>query len=436
MSNAERNSLDRPLPIFSWAMYDFANTIYSAIVVTAFFPLFMSKLVGRDLYTGVAQTASMVLAGLAVPVAGALSDRTGRPKRYLWWLTLACCAATAGIGLVANDGLYDAGRGSAAPAAVWLAALACFGLANLCYQGSLVFYDCLLPVVASPRLQGRVSGLGVGVGYFGVVVALPIAHWAVSASGVMRTAFIVAGAAFFISALPIFLFVKVPAPERPVRVTGRIIAEQFRGIKRTVREIWNVRPAFFFFIGNFLCTDVVNTLIMWTRSYLIRGSGYTESSSLGILMAMSVSAFVLGLGMGWLTDRLGSKRALLTATGSLGLCIVVGGFVRQPWVLVPTILVFGSGGLAGVWVAGRKFLLDIAPPEKVGELFGFYGVTQKLSVLGCTLFALVADWTGSYQVALLSLLAPLAAGIAFLAASRPQRLVTVGAPSRPDSSGA
>jgi len=435
MADDQRTCLDRPLPIFSWAMYDFANTIYSAIVVTAFFPVFMSKLAGRDLYTGVAQTLSMVVAGLAMPVAGALADRTGRAKAYLWWITLACCVATAAIGLVANDRLYDAAGGSPAPAPVVLGALLCFGLANLCYQGSLVFYDCLLPVVASPERQGRVSGLGVGVGYFGVVVALPIAYWAVRATGAMRVSFFVAGAAFFVAALPIFFFVRVPAPAAPLKVTGRVVAEQFRGIGHTLRELWGLPPVLFFFIGNFLCTDVVNTLIMWTRPYLMKGAGYTDESSIGVLMAMSVSALVLGLCMGWLTDWLGSKRALLAAAGSLGICIVVASVTREPWVLVPTILLFGSGGLAGVWVAGRKFLLDVAPPDRVGEFFGFYAVTQKLSVFGCTLFALMADWTGSYRVALSSLLVPLAVGMAFLAASRPQR-VTRPASARPDSFGA
>ena len=79
---------DRPLPILSWAMYDFANTIYSAIVVTAFFPPFMGKLAGRDIYTGATLTLSMILAALIVPIAGAIADRTGRAMTYLWWLTI------------------------------------------------------------------------------------------------------------------------------------------------------------------------------------------------------------------------------------------------------------------------------------------------------------------------------------------------------------
>jgi len=414
---------DRRLPIFSWAMYDFANTIYSAIVVTAFFPKFMAKLVGRDLYTGLAQTASMVLAALIVPAAGALADRTGRAKNYLFWLTVVCCAATLGIGLVGNDAAYDARATPpvAAPAHVLVATLLLFGLANLAYQASLVFYNTLLPAVASPERQGRVSGFGVGLGYLGVVVSLPIALYLAATTGAMRGTFILAGIAFFISALPLFFFVHPPRPKHPVAVSRQVVFDQFRELGRTLRSLWHIRPVLFFFIGNFLCVDVVNTLIMWTRPYLEKGSGFSERASGHTLLAMSVTAFILGMGMGWLTDKLGPKRTLLGAAGSLLLCIAVVSVSRQPAVVLPVILIFGSGGLAGMWTAGRKWLLEVAPPDKVGEFFGLYGVTIKLSVLGCTLFAGLADWTGSYRIALVGQLVPLTIGIAFLAAARPQR---------------
>ena len=103
------------------------------------------------------------------------------------------------------------------------------------------------------------------------------------------------------------------------------------------------------------------------------------------------------------------------------LCLTVVSVTRQKAVILPVILLFGSGGLAGTWTAGRKWLLDIAPPDHVGEFFGLYGVTIKLSVFGCTLFALLSDWTGSYRVALVSQLVPLVIGIGFLAAARSQR---------------
>jgi UMF1 family MFS transporter len=414
-------SLDRPLPTVAWATYDFANTIYSAIVVTAFFPAFMAKLIGRDIYTGIAQTTSMVLAGVMLPVAGAMADRTGRAKRYLWWFTVLCCATTAGIGLVANDARYDAREGQVAPATVVIAALVLFGLANLTYHASLVFYNSLLPAVASPRRQGRVLGLGVGLGYLGVVIALPVAHAAVKLTGAMATAFLVAGVAFFVSATPCFLFVHPPPPTLHERVNTRVLAERFRELGHTLRSLSSRPRILCFFIGNFLCVDVVNTLIMWTRPYLdnpAKGLGWSPDAAIQVLIGMSATAFVLGLAAGWLTDRLGPKRTMLGAAASVMICIVTASAFRQRAVIIPVILVLGSGGLAGTWVAGRKFLLDIAPDGKVGEFFGLYGLTTKLSVFGCTLFAAVGDWTGTYRIALLAQLVPLLVGMAFLSLAR------------------
>ena len=420
MANDQPTALDRPLPILSWAMYDFANTIYSAIVVTAFFPHFVNKLAGRDLYTGLAQTLSMVLAGLLVPAAGALADRTGRGKRYLWWFTIVCCVASVGIGLAANDARYD-GKGALAPRHVLLLVLLLFGIANLAYQASLVFYNSLLPAVASPKRQGFTSGFGVGLGYLGVAVALPLAWVAVKQAGAIRVAFLIAGVAFFVSALPVFLFVRPPQPRQQVGVRLRLIAGSFRELGGTLRSLWRRPPVLLFFLGNFLCVDVVNTLIMWTRRYLEEGAGFTSDGSMAALLGMSITAFPLALGIGWLTDRVGPKPTMLASAGSLLLCIVVASTVRSPWVLFPVILLFGSSGLAGTWTAGRKWLLEVAPPEKIGEFFGLYGVTVKLSVFGCTLFAAMADWSG-FRVALLSLLAPLAVGIILLALARPQRV--------------
>src|SRR5689334_21929549 len=84
---------DRPgesRTLFSWALYDFANTIFSAVVLTSYFPLYLTSLAGSNWLLGAATTGSMILAGLVVPFAGALSDRTGKTKKYLWRTTLAC----------------------------------------------------------------------------------------------------------------------------------------------------------------------------------------------------------------------------------------------------------------------------------------------------------------------------------------------------------
>ncbi|MCR4439098.1 MAG: MFS transporter [bacterium] len=156
--------------VASWILYDFANTIYSMNVVTMYFPLWMTvNLAMEDIWVSVGNSLSMVLVGLTMPVLGVVSDRFRARMPYLIALTLLCVAGTAMIGIVGALGMPGL------PTA--LCALLFYILANFAYQGSLVFYNALLPEVSTPRTMGKISGYGVAVGYlgsfFGLLVVMP-----------------------------------------------------------------------------------------------------------------------------------------------------------------------------------------------------------------------------------------------------------------------
>jgi MFS-type transporter involved in bile tolerance (Atg22 family) len=142
---------------FSWALYDFANTIYSfAIVSFAMGPWavrFLGETNGTFLFT-LAGSASVALNAAVSPVLGAMSDRTGGRKRYLLVFTVMCIVPTALIGLVGIA-----------------IGLLFFAIANFAYQAALIYYDSLLPDVARPETRGRLSGIGVGLGYLGTIVS-------------------------------------------------------------------------------------------------------------------------------------------------------------------------------------------------------------------------------------------------------------------------
>ena len=117
--------------ILSWALYDFANTIFSGIVVTVYFPLYVNDLTGRDGDIGNAVLISMILAGVLVPLMGSVADRTGRTKYYLIRLTVFCCLATC---LMSVPGIMK-GESSGK---LWFV-MAMFIVANFTYQITLVF---------------------------------------------------------------------------------------------------------------------------------------------------------------------------------------------------------------------------------------------------------------------------------------------------------
>lgn len=156
--------------VASWILYDFANTIYSMNVVTMYFPLWMTvNLAMEDIWVSVGNSLSMALVGLTMPVLGVVSDRFRARMPYLIALTLLCVSGTAMIGIVGALGMTALAAASCA--------LVFYILANFAYQGSLVFYNALLPEVSTPRTTGKISGYGVAVGYlgsfFGLLVVMP-----------------------------------------------------------------------------------------------------------------------------------------------------------------------------------------------------------------------------------------------------------------------
>ena len=142
----------------SWAVYDFASTVYAAIVITAYFPLYLTELTGLNVHLGVATAVAMLLSAAVIPVLGAISDHTGRTKAYLIRTTLACILVLMALSWVKTT------------AALILA----FAISTFFFHTCMVFYNSLLPVVAPPHRQGFISGLGVGVGYLAVVLSLPL----------------------------------------------------------------------------------------------------------------------------------------------------------------------------------------------------------------------------------------------------------------------
>ncbi len=370
----------------SWAFYDFANTIYSAIVVTVYLPLYLNTLTGHNTPLGLAATISMVLSGFIVPPLGSLTDRTGKTKFYLFLSTVLCVLTTASLSFL--------------PTASGL--LAAFIAANLLYHSSLVFYNSLLPVVAPPERQGFISGLGTALGYLGVLFALPLAHMADAHWG-RKWVFLLAGILFFIFSLPLFAWV----PERPPSSGTRI------RLKESLKTLCGNPPMLNFLLGNFFLLDVLNALILWLSVFLSKTFSLPQDKLIGTLLALNFSAFIFGIIAGKMTDRLGYKTVLLSSAASLVALLTAAALSHSfAWLRV-FILALGGYSAAGIWTAGRKGVLELSPPERIGEFFGLYGFTTKVSAIGSTTLSFFAD-VFDFRIAVASQLISVALGFFFL----------------------
>ena len=390
----------------AWALYDFANTIFSFAVVSGAIGLWLTDVARfgeRDgnFLLSVAIVISVGLNAIVSPILGALSDRGGRRLPFLLVFTSLCIAATAFIA-------------SAGPTV----GLILFVIANFAYQAALIYYDATLKTVSLPETRGRLSGIGVAIGYVGTItVALTIFFLDVP----VEDRFLLSAVLFAVFAIPIFLIVKEASTGDAISRAD--LAGSMSQVRQTIEHARAVPGLGRFLLGRFFYSDAVNTVIVVMSVVTVRAMGLTATEANLILLGLTVVAVIASFGWGRLVDRWGPKRTLMAVLWSWAVGLVIGGVsigIAGP-LGIGLFLVAGGilgSGLGGVQVADRVFMLRLSPPEKLGEFFGIYGLVGKGSqVIGQLLYGLILLWTfdalgnGAYQVAVLSLLVTMLIGM-------------------------
>ena len=389
----------------AWALYDFANTIFSFAVVSGAIGLWLTdnaQFGERDgnflLSLGI--VISVGLNAIVSPILGALSDRGGQRLPFLLAFTVLCvgaCAFIADIGATAG--------------------LILFIVANFAYQASLIYYDATLKTVSRPESRGTLSGIGVAIGYMGTIaVGLAIFFLDVPVEDRFRLSSVMF--AFF--AIPIFVFVKEPG-ER-VAISRSEVVRSFGQIFETIEHARGVPGLGRFLLGRFFYSDAVNTVIVVMSVVTVHAMGMTATVANLILLGLTVVAVLASFGWGRLVDSWGPKRTLMAVLWSWAVGLILGGIsigIHGP-LGIGLFLIAGAilgSGLGGVQVADRVFMIRLSPPARLGEFFGLYGLVGKGSqVVGQLLYGLILLWTfdalgnGAYQIAVLSLLLTMLVG--------------------------
>jgi len=395
----------RAIVPIAWSLYDFANTIFSFVVVSSAMGVWLTESTRfgqRDgsFYLSLAVAVSVGANALVSPILGALSDRGGRRLPFLLFFTAVCVVPTAFIGV--------------SPAAV---GLVLFTVANFGYQAALIYYDATLRTVSRPEARGRLSGIGVAVGYCGTIfVAGLLLLFDVPLEG----RFLVAAVLFSVFAIPIFAFVRESGTV--ARVTRADVVGSWSQLRTTIEHARAVPGLARFLVGRFFYSDAVNTIIVVMAIVTVRAKGLSDQESLIVLLLLTIVAVVASFFWGRLVDGWGPKRTLMVILGSWAVGLVVGAVslgIDGPFGMA---LFLGAGavlgsGLGGVQVADRVLMVQLSPPERLGELFGLYGLVGKGSqVIGQALYAvtilLLFDslGRGAYQVAVISLLVTMLIG--------------------------
>jgi UMF1 family MFS transporter len=389
----------------AWSLYDFANTIFSFAVVSGAIGLWLvanDRFGERDgnFVLSVAVVLSVGLNALVSPILGALSDRGGRRLPFLLFFTLLCIVPTIFIG--------------SSPAVV---GVLLFIVANFAYQAALIYYDATLKAVSRPETRGRLSGIGVAVGYLGTIFA---GLFLLALGVAVKDRFLVAGVLFALFAIPIFVFVRESGSIG--RVTRADVIGSLAQLKTSVGHARQVPGLLRFLVARFFYSDAVNTIIVVMSVVTTRAKGLSDSQALIVLLSLTVAAILASFGWGFLVDRLGPRRTLMIVLTSWAVGLVLGAFslsISGP-VGLALFLVAGAilgSGLGGVQVADRVLMVRLAPPERVGEFFGLYGLVGKGSqVIGQLLYGITlllffdTLGVGAYQLAVLTLLGTMLLG--------------------------
>ncbi len=367
--------------ITAWATYDFASNAFNTLVITFIFSRYFQNVVAPDEITGGiwwarAVNISAILVALAMPIAGAIADFSGRKKQFLLW-------TTAGT-VVLSAALFRIGPG------MMVEAVLVFVAANILFEAAAVFYNGFLPELTATERMGRVSGFGWAMGYAGGLLCLILALGLVNGLPTdgdlnVRATNLLVAAWYLAFAVPMFLFVRERQKRRSATL-GTYAAAGFRRVARTFRQIRAYRQVARLLIARMVYNDGLVVIFSFASIYVGTVYGLEIGEILVMGIVLNVAAGAGALAFGFVNDRIGGKRTIAFTLVVLVIATILGATapdMRAFWVAAILVgLMIGPNQSAS-----RALLATFTPDRKQGEFFGFFAFSGKLaSVLGPLVF--------------------------------------------------
>ncbi len=366
--------------IYSWALYDWANSAFATTVMAGFFPIFFAQywsdpenLSVSTFYLGIGNSVASIIIVLLAPILGAIADRGTYKKRFLVFFAFLGILMTAGLALISQG--------------MWQIALLTYVIATIGFSGANTFYDSLLPAISNKDNVDYVSGLGYALGYIGggiliVINFLMITYpssfgFADSVEGI-KWSFVSVALWWAIFSIPILLFVKEPKYHK-TETTLQTIKSGFKQLKNTFNEIRHLKVVFTFLIAYWLYIDGVDTTVRMAADFGIT-LGFDSTTIMGALVLVQFIAFFATLFYVKFSDRVGIKNAIYFAIAAYMVIILSGYFVTETWHFY---VIAGMIGCfqGGIQTLSRSFYARIIPKDKSAEFFGFFNMWGKFAAV-------------------------------------------------------
>ena len=416
MSETERLTLSDGVlrrEVWAWAMFDFANSGYTTVVITAVFNAYFVSVVAQGAVWGtfawtMALSVSYALIVISAPLIGAYADVHAAKKRLLVATTLGCILATAGLGLIGPGDL--------------VLAVALLVVSNFFFGTGENLIAAFLPELARGHALGKVSGWGWALGYFGglLTLGLCLAYVTYAQSlghgshQFVPVTMIITAVMFLLAALPTFIWLKERAEKQPLPGGG--YANVFRRTWHTVQHAKQYTDLFRFLACILFYQAGVQSVITLAAIYAQQAMGFETNDTIMLILVVNVTASLGALAFGQIQDRIGHKATIaLTLLGWLLTVLVA-------WLAHSRGVFWIAANLAGICLgasqsAGRALVGYLSPAKRRAEFFGLWGLAVKLSSIFGPLTYGVVTWIsgGDHRRALLTVAVYFVVGLLILA---------------------
>ncbi|MEQ1569926.1 MAG: MFS transporter [Myxococcota bacterium] len=374
-----------------WAMYDFANSSYTTVIVTVYYAVVFPKVIvgdapeyrlGNALWS-VTLSLSYALVVLTLPVLGAAMDQLGgKRKWFLLASTVLTVAATAGLGFV--------GPGQVGLAMVLVV------LGNYGFSLGESFVASFLPGLGPPELLGKISGFAWGLGYVGGLGSAAVVLFGLGPPALDNPAARWAGPVtalwFAVASIPTFAL--LVDRSQPAPVARNPVVSGFSQLVDTLRHAGKFRDLMVFLVGHTFSMAGLSIVISFAFIYGDQVIRWTPATQSAMFVTTQLTATVGALGFGWLQGRFGDKPTYLSTLVLWCLAVVLIRFTPElgaaaraagsSWTDSQWFL--GVGALAGLCIgstqsAARTLVALLSPADRVGEFFGLWGMFGKAAAI-------------------------------------------------------
>ncbi len=405
--------LDQKKSVFSWAMYDWANSAFATTVMAGFFPIFFKEYWAdpnlphqSTFYLGLANSIASIIVAALAPFLGAVADRGSAKKKFLFFFAF--------LGVVMTGSLYMVAQGH------WMQAVIFYVAATVGFAGGNIFYDSLITGVSSDKKMDFTSTLGFGLGYIGggllfllnvLMFQFPEFFGIPGKAMAVKLSFLSVAIWWAVFSIPLFLFVKEPKAEKGAPLVQAFV-QGWQQLITTLRDIRHLKVVALFLLAYWFYIDGVDTIIRMAVDYG-KSLGFDSGSLIAALLMVQFIAFPAAILYGFFSMRIGTKKAIMVAIFAYIIITVMAFFMTQKWHFFALAACIGlfQGGIQAL---SRSFFTQIIPAGKSAQFFGFYNMLGKFAVvIGPVLMGSVTILTGNARYGILSIIVLFIAG-AFL----------------------